>query len=107
LFRRAFRIAPLLKDRAFEAEREWRLVWRSTAQNVGALQVRAHGALLKPYVEIGHWTDNLPALTTVYVGPMRDQDEGIFGVVCLGQSTGNRIQHVVRSLIPFRRRESD
>lgn len=50
-FERLFKFAPLLKDRSFKDEKEWRLVGSIVPRGPTA-RVRSQGSLLIPYVEI-------------------------------------------------------
>jgi hypothetical protein len=66
-------LAPCLKDRAFDAEDEWRL-WRfwlesNKAKQVFPLKFRAHGDLVVPYTEFAVKPDAVKAIIMGYQVP--------------------------------------
>jgi hypothetical protein len=74
-----YRYAPILKDRSFEEEREWRIISRPIfAQR---LDYREGRSLIIPYYQLPLWEDGQKTeIHEIVVGPTRDVERSIKSV---------------------------
>lgn len=105
----AFAIAPLLaclKNPAFRAEQEWRLVHFASEGRTQQDYRVSHGTIV-PYVTLrfrsapGMYADQLP-LAEVVQGPIGAPDLGRIAVQGLLATTGNPSVNVAKSTVPLR-----
>lgn len=101
-----FRAAAVMKHRAFEEEKEWRLFSLSEPHYPAAVAARRRG--LVPYAEIDvnvSTPDNPAVKTTIVdlvVGPCPDQDAQVAAAAELLQANGHDPKVVRKSDAPFR-----
>jgi hypothetical protein len=74
-----YRYAPMLKDRSFEEEREWRIISRPIPAH--SLDCREGRSLIIPYFRLPLWEDGQKTqIHEIVVGPTRDGERSVSSV---------------------------
>ncbi len=96
--------APMIKDRAFRAEQEWRLVLPSFSMWDAKVQFRDGGKLLVPYWTVPLAFDDAAPLPIkeVVIGPTPHPDLEARAVSALLTVAGRRDAKVRKSEVPYR-----
>jgi len=103
LFTRVALVAPLIKDSSFFEEREWRMVWMPSAENITRVEYRAGRAMLIPYVPIrlGAAGSAIP-IGEIIIGPTPHQYLAMNALTGFLQRYSIPWQAVRPSQIPYR-----
>jgi hypothetical protein len=96
-------IAPMIKDRAFHHEREWRLVVNSGAAPLGTLKFRVGRSIIIPFVALSLSEPGARLhVPEVVVGPTGNPDPAIESVKLVLQRSGISFGAVTATQIPYR-----
>lgn len=95
-------IAPAIKNLAFAAEREWRLVTFPGAEEEFVPEVRTGARGLMPFVKIGLADSFASALRSITVGPMPDPEREKIAIELMLRRRGLEHVAVHLSRVPFR-----
>ena len=96
-------VAPLLKDRAFEEEQEWRLISRPRASTNKQFGFRRGRSTIIPYCRLPLQSEDAPfRLSEVVIGPTPNETLAVSAVENFLTSKRNLHVPVHMSQIPFR-----
>ena len=84
--------APILKDSAFEQEREWRLIYSLSPEKIDQIEIKQRSTLISRHLPLS-FGDKLP-IREVVVGPCRHPSVSLVSVGTYLRARGYQVNEV-------------